>query len=194
MNSIFKYTENNGEVIITGLKEGVSDTSIVIPETIDGMPVTEIYGYAFCESPITDIKMGRNIRKIDNNAFYRCEKLSSVIWNCKCNTIPAYGFYECPNLKQFDFSDIEKVGKYAFYKSGLQEVFLPENIKIIEGGAFRECSGLRSVTWHCQCDVIPTACFYECSNLTSFVFSGIKKLKNMHFVEAGYKRFACPKI
>ena len=113
------------------MQEGVSDTSIVIPETIDGMPVTEIYGYAFCESPITDIKMGRNIRKIDNNAFYRCKKLSSVTWNCKCNAIPAFGFYECTNLKQFNFSSIEKIGKYAFEKSGLQEVCLTENINII---------------------------------------------------------------
>ena len=110
MNSIFKYIENNNEVIITGLQEGVSDTSIVIPETIDGMPVTEIYGYAFCESPITDIKMGRNIRKIENNAFYRCKKLSSVTWNCKCNAIPAFGFYECTNLKQFNFTLKNKSG------------------------------------------------------------------------------------
>ena len=31
MNSIFKYKENNGEVIITGLQEGVAETAIVIP-------------------------------------------------------------------------------------------------------------------------------------------------------------------
>ena len=193
LNSIFKYIENNNEVIITGLQEGVSDTSIVIPETIDGMPVTEIYGYAFCESPITDIKMGRNIRKIDNNAFCRCEKLSSVIWNCKCNTIPAYGFYECPNLKQFDFSDIEKVGEYAFYKSGLQEVCLPENIECISAWTFGECSELHSVTWHCQCDVIPTACFYECANLKVFDFSTIKRVGQYAFCRSGLQEVCLPK-
>ena len=42
MNSIFKYKENNGEVIITGLQEGVAETAIVIPETIGNMPVVEI--------------------------------------------------------------------------------------------------------------------------------------------------------
>ena len=64
MNSIFKYTENNGEVIITGLKEGVADASIVIPETIDGMPVVEIVPWAFESTSIVDIKIGANIRKI----------------------------------------------------------------------------------------------------------------------------------
>ena len=174
------------------MQEGVSDTSIVIPETIDGMPVTEIYGYAFCGSPITDIKMGRNIRKIENNAFYRCKKLSSVTWNCKCNAIPAFGFYECTNLKQFNFTGIEKIGKYAFCKSGLQEVCLPENIKIIEEGTFKECNGLRSVTWNCTCDVIPNFCFAACSNLTNFDFSGIKKISKHAFEESGLQEVFLP--
>jgi hypothetical protein len=63
MNSIFLYVEKNGEITITGLKEGVSDTSIVIPETIDGMPVVEIGPKAFEFSTITDIKIGKNIKK-----------------------------------------------------------------------------------------------------------------------------------
>ena len=93
MNSIFNFTENNGEVIITGLKEGVSDTSIVISETIDGMPVTAIGTKAFRSTSIVDIKIGENIREIENEAFYSCEKLSSVTWNHKCDVIPADCFF-----------------------------------------------------------------------------------------------------
>ena len=185
MNSIFKYTENNGEVIITGLKEGVADASIVIPETIDGMPVVEIVPWAFESTSIVDIKIGENIRKIGDDAFYSCEKLSSVTWNHKCDVIPDFCFLGCSNLTQFDFSDIKKIGQYAFEKSGLQKVFLPENIKIIEIGTFRECSGLRSVTWNCTCDVIPNFCFAVCSNLTNFDFSGIKKIGKYAFKESG---------
>ena len=185
MNSIFKYTENNGEVIITGLKEGVADASIVIPETIDGMPVVEIVPWAFESTSIVDIKIGGNIRKIGDDAFYSCEKLSSVTWNHKCDVIPDFCFLGCSNLTQFDFSDIKKIGQYAFEKSGLQKVFLPENIKIIEIGTFRECSGLRSVTWNCTCDVIPNFCFAVCSNLTNFDFSGIKKIGKYAFKESG---------
>ena len=193
LNSIFQYAENNGEVIITGLQEDVSDTSIVIPETIDGMPVTEIYGYAFCESPITGIKIGANIRKIGDEAFYSCEKLSSVTWNHKCDVIPDFCFFGCLNLINFDFSGIEKIGKYAFEKSGLQKVFLPENIKIIEIGTFRECSGLRSVTWNCTCDVIPANCFFECSNLTHFDFSAIKKIEKYSFSRSGLQEVCLQK-
>ena len=193
LNSIFKYTENNGEVIITGLQEGVSDTSIVIPETIDGMPVTEIYGYAFCGSPITDIKMGRNIRKIENNAFHKCEKLSSVTWNHKCDVIPDFCFFECSNLTQFDFSGIKKIGQYAFRDSGLQEVCLPKNIECISAGAFNGCSELHSVEWNCKCDSIPDYCFSECSNLTSFNFADIKKIGIYAFGASGLQEVCLPK-
>ena len=192
MNSIFKYTENNGEVIITGLKEGVADASIVIPETIDGMPVVEIVPWAFESTSIVDIKIGANIRKIGDEAFYSCEKLSSVTWNHKCDVIPDFCFFGCLNLINFDFSGIEKIGKYAFEKSGLQKVFLPENIKIIEIGTFRECSGLRSVTWNCTCDVIPANCFFECSNLTHFDFSAIKKIEKYSFSRSGLQEVSFP--
>ena len=194
MNSIFKYKENNGNVIITGLKEDVADASIVIPETIDGMPVTAIGTKAFRSTSIVDIKIGENIREIENEAFYSCEKLSSVTWNHKCDVIPDFCFFECSNLTQLDFSGIKKIGQYAFRDSGLQEVCLPKNIECISEGAFNGCSELHSVTWNCTCDVIPADCFVFCSNLTNFDFSGVKKLKTMHLVEAGYKWLACPKI
>ena len=185
MNSIFKYTENNGDVIITGLKEGVSDTSIVIPETIDGMPVTAIGAKAFEFTSITDIKIGANIRKIGNEAFSYCAKLIAVRWNCKCNAIPDYCFLECSNLTSFDFSSIKKIGIYAFGVSGLQEVCLPKNIEIISTGTFSRCNGLRSVTWNGTCDVIPADCFAFCSNLTNFDFSGIKKVGTGAFEKSG---------
>ena len=93
------------------MKEGVSDTSIVIPETINGMPVTAIGTKAFRSTSIVDIKIGENIREIENEAFYSCEKLSSVTWNHKCDVIPDFCFFECSNLTQFDFSGIKKIGQ-----------------------------------------------------------------------------------
>ena len=193
MNSIFKYKENNGEVIITGLQEGVAETAIVIPETIGNMPVVEIGPKAFEFSTITDIKIGKNIRKIEKEAFAHCRKLSSVTWNCKCNTIPDNCFYRCTELKKFDFTAIKRVGQYAFGESGLQEVYIPQNIEMIGIGAFNICSELHSVTWNGTCDVIPTSCFYLCSNLKSFNFSAIKKVGQYAFGESGLQEVCLPK-
>ena len=93
MDNIFIYKEINGEIIITSLKAGVSDTSIVIPETIDGMPVVAIGAQAFQSTSITDIKIGENIRETGRKAFYKCKKLSSATWNHKCDVIPADCFF-----------------------------------------------------------------------------------------------------
>ena len=193
MDSIFIHTENNGEVIITGLQRGVATTSIVIPETIDGMPVTEIARQAFYGSPITDVTIGENIRVIGKQAFYMCKKLSSVTWNRKCNVIPADCFDGCSNLAQFDFSGIKKIGQHAFSRSGLQKVCLPKNIESISERAFGECKELRTVEWNCTCDVISAYCFYECSNLTQFDFLNVKKIGQHAFRESGLQKVCLPK-
>ena len=193
MNSIFIYKKINGEVIITGLQEGVAETAIEIPETIENMPVVEIGPKAFEFSTITDIKIGINIRKIEKEAFAHCRKLNSVTWNCKCNAIPDKCFYRCTELKKFDFTAIKRVGQYAFGESGLQEVYIPQNIEMIGDGAFNICSELHSVTWNGTCDVIPTSCFYLCSNLKSFNFSAIKKVGQYAFGESGLQEVCLPK-
>ena len=185
MNSIFLYVEKNGEITITGLKEGVSDTSIVIPETIDGMPVVEIGPKAFEFSTITDIKIGKNIKKIGEKAFYMCNKLRSVTWSHKCDVIPVGCFFGCSNLMQFDFSGIKKIVGRAFYESGLQEVCLTGNTEVVSKKAFSCCKILRTVIWNCKCNVIPVECFVRCSNLTKFDFSSVKKIEAYAFWRSG---------
>ena len=185
VDSIFKYKIINEEIVITGLQEGVVTTSIVIPETIDGMPVVEIKPEAFQSTSITDIKIGENIREIGIQAFYMCKKLKSVTWHCQCDVIPTNCFLGCSNLASFNFAGIKKIGTYAFYKSGLQEVCLTENIEVVSEWAFYGCEKLSSVIWNCKCDVIPTCCFSRCSNLTQFDFLNVKKIGAYAFDESG---------
>ena len=185
LDSIFKYKIINEEIVITGLQEGVVTTSIVIPETIDGMPVVEIKPEAFQSTSITDIKIGENIREIGIQAFYMCKKLKSVTWHCQCDVIPTNCFLGCSNLASFNFAGIKKIGTYAFYKSGLQEVCLTENIEVVSEWAFYGCEKLSSVIWNCKCDVIPTCCFSRCSNLTQFDFLNVKKIGAYAFNESG---------
>ena len=185
LDSIFKYKIINKEIVITGLQEGVVTTSIVIPETIDGMPVVEIKPEAFQSTSITDIKIGENIREIGIQAFYMCKKLKSVTWHCQCDVIPTNCFLGCSNLASFNFAGIKKIGTYAFYKSGLQEVCLTENIEVVSEWAFYGCEKLSSVIWNCKCDVIPTCCFSRCSNLTQFDFLNVKKIGAYAFDESG---------
>lgn len=116
MNNIFEYRKKGEEIIITGLRKGVHDTSIVIPDSIDNMPVTEIADEAFKENSITDIEIGKNIKAIGEKAFSECKELKYVIWNSNSDKISDYCFSNCSALAQFDFSNIKELGLCSFLK------------------------------------------------------------------------------
>ena len=67
--SSFTYTVTNNQVTITGLSDEYL-TDLVIPETIEDLPVTAIKGYAFngC-SQITSITVPNSVTSIGNGAF-----------------------------------------------------------------------------------------------------------------------------
>ena len=169
MDSIFLYVEKNGEITITGLQEGTAETAIEIPETIDNMPVTEIAEQAFLESPITAVKIGKNIREIGELAFGVCKKLSSVIWNCKCDVIPAYCFVRCSNLTQFDFSNIKKIEARAFRGSGLTSVTLNKGTAV-DQNCFAYCNDLEKIEWLSDRNIEKNI-FAECKNIKEIFIS-----------------------
>ena len=166
MDSIFLYVEKNGEITITGLQEGTAETAIEIPETIDNMPVTEIAEQAFLESPITAVKIGKNIREIGELAFGVCKKLSSVTWNQKCDVIPSDCFAECSNLTQFDFSNIKRIEVRAFRDSGLTSVTLSKGTAFGQS-CFAQCNGLKKIEW------------LSGQNIEGKIFEGCKNIKEI---------------
>ena len=175
MNNIFKYKIISKEIAITGLQKGVATTSIVIPETIDGMPVVEIGPEAFSFTSIMDIKIGKNIREIREKAFYMCKKLRSVTWNQKCDVIPADCFFGCSNLMQFDFSGVKKIEARAFMGSGLTSVTLNKKNEV-DQNCFAYCNDLKKIEW-LSARNIKGDIFKECKNIKEIFISD--KVKNI---------------
>lgn len=194
MNNIFEYRKKGEEIIITGLRKGVHDTSIVIPDSIDNMPVTEIADEAFKESSITDIEIGKNIKTIGGKAFSECKELKYVIWNSNSDKISDYCFSNCSALAQFDFSNIKELGLCSFSESGLQKIKLPQSIENVSVGSFAGCEQLKDVVWDCSCDKIPVDCFAECFALTQFDFSRIKDIQGSAFFNSGLNEIYLPQI
>ena len=74
--SEFVYGSNGSEIRINGF---IGDsTEIVIPQAIDGVPVTMIGEKAFSETKITSVLIPEGVTKIGKNAFYRCKSLRAV--------------------------------------------------------------------------------------------------------------------
>ena len=155
--------------------------------------IKKIGPHAFELTDLEKIDLPATVESISEWAFSKCNGLRSVTWNCKCNAIPTYGFYGCWNLKQFDFSGIERIGKHAFEESGLQEVNLPENINVVLVGAFEKCGELQSVTWSHKCELIPANCFADCLKLTKFNFANAKRIGQSAFRNSGLQEVRLPK-
>lgn len=194
MDNIFEYEDNGGELTIKHLKSDIKDTltSIVIPEKIDGKLVSSISDYAFTGSSITDIEIGENIEVIGKAAFLSSPKLKKVIWNCNCDKIPEYCFANCSELKQFDLSNVKKIGGCAFSESGIKKVELSENIEEVGWGAFFKCNKLKQVIWNSACEEIPLNCFTYCSSLIQFDFSKVKKIGRCAFEGSGLQELYLP--
>ena len=63
----FAYTTNNGAITIT---DGQNASGVlVIPSTINGLPVTSIWGYAFQNSGLTSVTIPSSVTNLGQNAF-----------------------------------------------------------------------------------------------------------------------------
>lgn len=207
LEQFFDYILNDSEeVIIKGLKGNIKLADIVIPDQINGHPVTEIANYAFSNmktlktisfpkemkkigiaafknSGIESVTISNNIRLVGVESFSDCSKLSKVCWESNA-TISGFCFRNCINLKEFDFSSAKYIGKRAFRKSGLIKIYLGENIECVYDAAFEDCEQLQTVDWLCNCH-IPMLCFSGCIRLTNFDFSDVKVVGNSSFSSSG---------
>ncbi|MBE6600680.1 MAG: leucine-rich repeat domain-containing protein [Ruminococcaceae bacterium] len=91
------YTESNGEITITGC----SDENIkvlVIPEKIDGKPVTAIADSAFASSDLTGVSLPAGLKEIGWFAFSGCVYLMNVSIPVSVESIGYDAFGNCPKL------------------------------------------------------------------------------------------------
>ena len=91
----YEKIDSNGDGVedsITILydKTYVTAESVIIPDKIDGLPVTEILPYVFFESQITSIKLPDSLETIGECAFMFCENLKNI-------EIPESVKYICEN-------------------------------------------------------------------------------------------------
>ena len=101
----FEY-EINYEDCITILEYKGSDTSVTIPDTIDGRKVTSIGGYAFrdCTS-LTSVTIPDSVTSIEQYAFRDCTSLTSVTISDSVTTIGGSAFWGCKNLTSVTIPD-----------------------------------------------------------------------------------------
>ena len=101
--------------------------------------ITSLPQYAFGScSNLTKITLPPTVTTIDDHAFDSCYKLESVGVPPSVTSVGNYAFYYCFKLADFDFTNIKRIGWYAFCRTGLTHVVLPATVEYI---------GTRSFYW-----------------------------------------------
>ena len=143
------YKVSNDEVTITDCNTSV--TSVTIPSTIDGYPVTSIGSYAFsiCTS-LTSITIPSSVASIDDMAFGGCTSLTSITIPSSVTSIGSEAFYNCSNLTAVTFEEGSKctsIGDRAFRGcTSLTSITIPSSVTSIGSEAFYWCDSLEEIT------------------------------------------------
>lgn len=113
---------------------------------------------------------------IADNAFAKCNKLDTVVWNIvRCTSKTAYNttpFYDAtvkPTVKKFIIGDnVEYIPSFMCYEmSQLDTVILPSSVTQVGTSAFAYCSGLKKVVLPDGLPYTGTSAFRSCTSLES---------------------------
>ena len=174
----WQYSITNGEATIeSGRKRTAAvptDISgqIVIPETLGGVPVTQIGDYAFYDcSSLTEVVIPEGITSIGNAAFAGCSALTEVVIPEGVTSIGYEAFSGCSALESVVIPEgVTSIGDKTFYDcSSLTKVVIPESVTEIGEWAFSDCSALTEVVIPEGVTEIGKAAFSDCSALTEVV-------------------------
>ena len=164
----YKVNENRDGIIIIDFsyygdwrqeKVEVKRSTLVIPRTIDGLPVVELGVRAFQRDNFVQtrydtrkpkkfvvlidfIDIPPTVTKIGRECFKR-STVQKIVLPKHLKNIEYKAFAETEELKEIILPDsLETIGGIAFAGSNLESIKLPKNLKRIEEDAFKDCDFL----------------------------------------------------
>lgn len=169
-----------------------AEKKTVVPEYI-----TEIAENAFANCGIVDVKLPDGLKIIGKNAFAWCDKLASVTFPDGLELIEDSAFFNCSSLTLLKIpASVKFIGANAFHAcSGVKSLlFAPDNkIKVISRRTFDFCVGIERVFIPATVELLEDGAFSHCENLTkvtlpqglkeigAWAFAGCYELREINF-------------
>ena len=125
-----------------------NSSKVVIPNEIDGKPVTEIGTDAFRDNQkLKTVVFPDSLKSIHSNAFQDCTSLETLVMPFGVTQISDYAFLRCKNLRSLKLPDsVRRIDRWAFLRcEKLEEIYLPDSLSSLGAGAFFACYALKKV-------------------------------------------------
>ncbi len=162
-DSDFIYEITQGEVKILSYRG--NDRNIIIPEYIEGYPVTSIGENAFFYYGNyirnVSISLPSTLKRIERRAFYN-------VWSLRRIVLP---------------EGLEYIGADAFHGcKQLYEIVIPDSVTEVAKGAFDWCHGLDRVVIGAGLKTVPTGMFGTSRGITEVIFkNGVETIESKVF-------------
>lgn len=169
----FEYTVNNNEVTIRYLDNKEQKQDVVIPDEINGMPVTAIADFAIVNlDGVRTITIGKNVKTIGSWSMTNNQSLQEYkVAEGNTNFKAIDGVLFTADLKELCFfpcgkdTEIDKLGKRLSFAS----FTVPEGVEVIRSKAFYKCYNIKELKLPSTLKVIGEKAFMNCENLESVV-------------------------
>lgn len=184
----FIYNSYNDHVeIIRYFGEG---GDVVIPEKIDGLPVTEITEFSFDQvdlqsltipgtikeipdnfmssiftrpSPVEEVIIMPGLESIGDNCFNYCPYLRNIVLPEGLTSIGEMCFAGCSELHELELPDsLVSLGRYCFADTGLESISFPDSIIELPDYSFSSCYSLKQVRMPAKLEKIGDGVFSSC--------------------------------
>ena len=171
--NLWMYEKSDGKVTILGYEDDTI-TNLVIPNTIEGLPVTHIDDEAFYQfsllqsidlpntlqsigdrsfsqnTALESITIPNSVIEIGSQAFYNARSVVTLTFEdgCQLSTIPLKAFYGLSSLTSLIIpNSIISIGESAFEgSSSLISLVVPANVQTIGSKAFKDAIAIEEIT------------------------------------------------
>lgn len=196
--------------------------SVILPESVKDIPDRMLYG---C-SDLSEFKCSNDVSSIGKDAFYSCgltsltlptsltkigyeafsySKIKSIVIPSGVKELPERIFQSCSNLEKVTLhSNIKSIGSYAFYKTAvtklelpqqlttlgesalgstkLIEVTIPDGVVVLERNLFAGSEDLKNVALKGSVTTLNEGVFKSCPSLQTIQFGENKDAKEGEIV------------
>ena len=164
---IYTYTlDDANRATITGYNG--SAAALYIPEEIDGHEVVAIGNGAFEDrTDLRTVMIPDSVTRIENWAFYNCNNLSTVTLSNNLNYMGEYAFGNCKKITKIEIpKSLDSSGGPFKNCDGLKTVTFEKGTTEISSSLFEDCTGLEEIDIPDTVTVIENSAFNGCVNLS----------------------------